>query len=99
MWHLSKFLTNIYWHTHVRASYPYIHTIDQFIHSTNKFFNVKSIEKNLDYSYSETGKNGTIRQDEALLRQHAEREQLTLSFSDQHQNCDYNYVIVSAQFR
>ena len=44
-------------------------------------------------------KNGTVRKDKALLRKHVEREPLFLSFSDRYHNCDYNYIMISTQFR
>ena len=59
---------------------------------------MESIEKSLD-DFSKIRKNGTIRKDEALLRQYVEREQLFLSFSDRYHNCDYNYIMISTQFR
>ena len=86
MWHLNQFLTNIYLctstHTYtVRATYLFHHPIYSFnkwVLQCGKHWNK---ELYLDYLYFKTGKNGTIRQDEALLRQHTERGDLVFLWS------------------
>lgn len=98
----SKTISNQHLFTHtqrhnytlVRATYPYYHSINnKWVLKCGKYWK----KKYLHYLCSETEKNGTIRQDEASLRQHAGKGQLILSSSDQHQNCDYSYIMVSVQ--